>query len=322
MRAKAKNLLRVLRGIQPDWIPVECPINSRYGDGAYQFVTYTGALPPHNGGFDLWGTHWTQTAGEEVPYIDSVPVSSLSEFQEFQFPDIDQPELWQDAREKIRTANGEKLSIARQVSSLWERFYFLYGFDKALMALVEQPDQVAEALDRIVAWQMRAADHFIALGIDAARISDDYGGQQNLLMSPKTWHTLIYPRLQKLVRHYQQAGVPVGLHSCGNLELIMDDLVELEIAAFNIQTNANPIMEYKARYGSRFRLWGGVSTQDVLATGTVEEIRQAILTALQQYGSDGMLVLELDQIVQVPDESLKLFRDFAYQYRGKIRTAR
>jgi uroporphyrinogen decarboxylase len=90
--------------------------------------------------------------------------------------------------------------------------------------------------------------------VDAARISDDYGTQTNLLMSPGSWRVLIRPHLGRLARRYQEAGVPVALHSCGNLKLIMGDLIELGFAAFNIQTNANDFSAYKKQYGRRFRV--------------------------------------------------------------------
>jgi uroporphyrinogen decarboxylase len=315
MLSNSLNFMRVIDGQKPDWIPVECPINPKYGDGAYQFVTYQGALPPNEGGFDLWGTHWTQTTREEVPYIDSVPLHSLNDIFDLPLPDIDGESSWEQAKDQIAAAKGAKLSVARQVSCLWERLYFLYGFEKALIALVDQPDLVKRALDLIVDWQIRAADHFISLGVDVARISDDYGSQQNLLMAPRSWREIIYPRLSKLVQHYQKSGIPVALHSCGNLELIMDDLVGLDIVAYNIQTNANPILKYKQRYGRKFCLWGGLSTQDVLSTGSKEDIENAVQAAVEQFGADGGLILEPDQIVNVPDEKLAFFWESAQEAR-------
>lgn len=318
MLSKAENLMRVIHGETPEWIPVECPIDPQYGDAAYQFVTYVGALPPGDGGNDIWGTHWVQTTEEEVPYIESVPLQVLEKIFEIPFPDIEDDSLWVDAREKISAMKGEKIFIARQVSSLWERLYFLYGFDKALIALVDQPELVEDALDLIVDWQIKAANKFISVGIDVARISDDYGSQNNLLMSPHLWRKLISPRLKKLVRHYQQSDIPVTLHSCGNLELIMDDLVELGIAAFNIQTNANPIVHYKKRYGKHFRLWGGLSTQDVLSTGTKKDIQSAVEKAIGQFGLDGRLIFEPDQIVRIPEENLATFWEVSQEVRQKV----
>ncbi|MBN1314106.1 MAG: hypothetical protein JXA42_01515 [Anaerolineales bacterium] len=316
MISKNENLMRVLRGQDPEWIPVECPANPAFGQNAYQFVTYQGALPPQDGGLDLWGTRWQGGAGEELPYIVEYPVPSVETLADFAFPDIDDPALWNQVRAQVDSA-GDKLAIGRQVACLWERFYFLVGFDKALIALLDQPGLVREILDRIVAWQIAAGKRFIECGVDAVRISDDYGSQQNLLMSPRTWRKLIRPNLSRLVDFYHHANVPVALHSCGNLQLIMDDLIELNFAAFNIQTNANELALYKKRYGRRFRLWGGVSTQSVLA-GEPSLIRPAVIDICELFGRDGCLILEPDQVINIPEENLRVFWETAGEMNEKL----
>ncbi len=297
-------------GDNPEWIPVECPADPRFGQNAYQFVTYQGALPSPAGGTDLWGTRWQGAVAEELPYIVEYPVPSIEKFSRFEFPKIDEEIFWNAARLQVQDSDG-KLSVARQVSCLWERLYFLVGFDKALIALVDEPDLVSEALGRIVEWQIAVGRKFLEIGVDAVRISDDYGSQENLLMSPETWRALIRPHLARLVDFYQRAGIPVTLHSCGNLKLIMDDLVELGFAAFNIQTNANDLVFYRQRYGNRFRLWGGVSTQSVLADGSADQIRQAVVEIFELFGRDGLLILEPDQIVALPEENLQSFWETA-----------
>lgn len=308
--SKAQNLLRALNGEMPAWTPVECPANPKFGQGAYQFVTYEGALPPQKGGRDLWGTLWQAKTNEQLPYIVGHPVSTIADFASFKFPDINDPALWKTAVAEA-ASDDAILSIGRQVSSLWERLYFLLGFDKALIALVDEPELVSAALDRIVDWQIEVGVQFTALGVDAVRISDDYGSQDNLLMSPKIWRKLIRPRLARLAGFYHKAGIPVALHSCGNLKLIMDDLVELGFAAFNIQTNANDLPAYKRRYGKKFRLWGGVSTQSVLAAGTPEAIQNAVKEIHTLFGEDGCLILEPDQIVELPEQNLRVFWETA-----------
>ena len=179
-----------------------------------------------------------------------------------------------------------------------------------------EPELVSEALGRICDWQIVAANHFLKLGVDAVRISDDYGSQRNLLMSPKTWRRVIHPHLSRLVEHYHRAGIPVALHSCGKLELIMDDLIDLGFAAFNIQTNANDFSDFKKRYGRRFRVWGGVSTQSVLSGGTPDKVRKAVRDITDLLGNEGCLILEPDQLISLPEENLATFWNAAWEMQG------
>lgn len=306
MLSKADNLLRVLHHEEPAWIPVECLLEPRFGEGAYTFVTYQGALTSSEGGYDLWGVHWAPTA-EFLPYPDRHPAQTLADALTLKFPDIHAPELWKIALHDVKKFRGESIIIARQVCALFERFWSLVGFENALTSLIEEPDLATAVLQRITDWQLAAADHFIELGVGAARISDDYGAQQNLLMSPQTWRGLIRPYLARLVERYQRADLPVILHSCGNLKMIMDDLIELGIAAFNIQTNANDLLAYRRRYGRRFCVWGGVSTQGVLATGTPAQVRELVQQAAKDLGARGGLILEPDQVIRIPEENLRAY---------------
>jgi len=310
MLSKSENFMQVLLGEEPDWVPVECPANPDFGQNAYNFVTYEGALPPQSGGIDLWGTRWVGTGREEIPYIVEYPVASIHELSSFDFPNIDDEVIWEKAKNQV-VSKHHTLAIGRQVSCLWERLYFLIGFDNALMALMDEPGLVTEALTRIADWQIQVGDHFADIGVDAVRISDDYGAQNNLLMAPNTWRKLIKPHLKRLVGHYKKIGIPIALHSCGNLRLIMDDLVELGFSTFNIQANVNDLEYYQKRYGKRFRLWGGISSQAVLASGSPEQIRQAVVDIINLFGINGCLILEPDQIVALPEKNLSVFWEAA-----------
>ena len=314
MLTAAENFLQVLNGREPQWIPVEGLSDRRYGEGAYTFVTHTGALPPQEGGSDLWGVTWTGTA-EILPYPTQHPANSLEQALVLRFPEIDAPGMWVQAQARTREAHGRTVVIGRQVCALFERFWSLVGMENALIGLVAEPELSAAVLMRIAEWQLAAADHFIRIGVAAARISDDYGSQADLLMAPSAWRSLIRPHLARLVKRYQSAGLPVILHSCGNLTRIMDDLVELGIAAFNIQASANDLPALKRRFGRHLCIWGGISTQTTLRTGTPESIRQSVQQTMAELGHDGLLILEPDQMIQVPEENLLAFARSAQAYK-------
>jgi uroporphyrinogen decarboxylase len=253
---------------------------------------------------------WAGT-GESLPYPIEHPAATLKEALSMSFPDVHDPSLWADAREEAEVARGRSLVIARQVCALYERLWALVGMETALVGLATEAGLVSALLERIADWQIAAADHFIAIGVDAARISDDYGTQNNLVMSPDTWRQIIQPHLTRLVARYREADIPVILHSCGNLARIMDDLIGVGFAAFNIQANANDLVELRERYGRRFCVWGGVSTQSVLAGGTPDQVRVAVRQAIESLGQQGGLILEPDQTVRIPVQNLRAFYEAA-----------
>ncbi len=290
------NLLRAIRHQKPDHVPY-C------GEPGLQFVDYRGALAPAGGGRDLWGVLWENEAGTALPYPVRHPVSSLEAVLAYPFPDPHAPDLWQEARRTADTANN--LVIGRHICALFERLWALVGMETTLVGMVEEPDIAAAALGRIADWQLEIAQEYLALGVEGGRISDDYGSQASLLMSPATWRRVIKPQLARLVGVYKERGLLVFLHSCGNLVAIMDDLVDLGIDVFNIQTSANDLAAYKRRYGRRFTVMGGIDTQGVMTQGTPHDVRRAVAEAIRTLGAGGGLILEPDQRIPMPEANVR-----------------
>jgi uroporphyrinogen decarboxylase len=198
--------------------------------------------------------------------------------------------------------------------ALFERLHALCGMENALVWMLEETETVGRFLLRLAAWHLEIADAFVGHGVEAGRISDDYGAQTSLLMSASLWRAAVKPALSRLVSFYRSRGRIVFLHSCGALAPIMDDLVEMGIDVFNIQTSANDLPAYKAKYGRRITLMGGVDTREVMTRGRPQVVRTKVKEAIAALGGGGGLILEPDQRVSMPEENLRAFADAARLY--------
>ena len=77
-------------------------------------------------------------------------------------------------------------------------------------------------------------------------------------------------------------------HSDGHIEPILDDLVELGIAAVNpLQPEHMDAVRIRRRYGSRLALWGTVGRQTTFAFGTTDDIRREVRTRIETLGESG-----------------------------------
>jgi uroporphyrinogen decarboxylase len=109
-----------------------------------------------------------------------------------------------------------------------------------------------------------------------------------MLFSPRTWRALFKPRLERMFAVFREAGLPVILHSDGDIAQILPDLVEIGLTALNpIQPEVLDIRWLKQTFGERLAFYGGVSTQTVLPYGTPAEVHQAARTAMNILASDG-----------------------------------
>ncbi len=303
MTAK-QNLLRTITHNYPDHVPY-------FGEGCIQFIDYKGGMPPEEG-LDIWGVRWQKTEEDLRSYPAEHPIKTVIELLSYPFPDPHQGGLFDEVKDG--TAKAKRLVIGRHITALFERYWSLCGMDNALIWMLSNPEKVSLFFHSLADWQIEIAKRYISFGVEAGRISDDYGSQCDLLMSPELWRSIIRPELSRIVNCYKKAGCLVFLHSCGNIMRIMEDLVEMGIDVFNIQTSANDLIEIKIKYGSKITLMGGLDTQNVMTRGTPDTVRHAAIRAIRQLGSDGGLILEPDQKITIPDENLQALINTAKEY--------
>jgi uroporphyrinogen decarboxylase len=64
-------------------------------------------------------------------------------------------------------------------------------------------------------------------------LGDDWGQQRGLIMGPKLWRRFIKPRVQAMYARVKAAGKFVMQHSCGAIQELFPDLVEMGLDIFN-----------------------------------------------------------------------------------------
>ncbi len=179
------------------------------------------------------------------------------------------------------------------IGDLWERAHFLRGLDHLLMDLREAPRFVHELLDRICEYNLATLAEMASYGPDGVFISDDYGFQDRLMMSPRDWREFVRPRLSRLLDAAKRHGLVTMLHSCGNVRAIVPDLIEIGLDILHpIQPEALDVFALKREFGQHLTLCGGISTQRTLPHGTPEDVRNEVEQKARVLGTGGGYILE------------------------------
>ncbi len=225
--------------------------------------------------FDWWGAgHDTR---EEGYYIPVNPLRDSPDLDAFPWPDPHDPHLLDDAQHTIERHGAEYFIAPNFGFALFERAWSLRGFEQIFMDLGRDPDFVGALLDRIMAIQLVLVQRFIDLGVDGGYFGDDYGAQKNLLFSPAQWRKLIKPRLARLFAPFVERGLPVIMHSDGQIQKILPDLVEIGLTTLNpVQPE---VLDHKWLYENfkgKLSFYGGVSTQTVLPYGSPADVQAAV----------------------------------------------
>ncbi|HIQ21591.1 MAG TPA: hypothetical protein EYH34_10215 [Planctomycetes bacterium] len=201
------------------------------------------------------------------------------------------------------------------IGDLWERASFMCGMEQLLTYVALQKPFVADLLEAIAQYVLGTLEVLLErFAFDGVALSDDYGTQRALVISPRDWRQLIKPRLARIIARAKAGGKAVMLHSCGNVRAIVPDLVDLGLDILHpIQPEAMDILELKRQFGRHLTFFGGLGTQQTLVQATPEQLRQEVRRLQRAMGWGGGYLLEPAITIQadVPLENILAFLDAA-----------
>lgn len=236
--------------------------------------------------FDWWGAG--HDTGEEGYYIRVNPLAETKNLDAYPWPDPAAPGLFDKAREAITELGAEYFIVPNLGFALFERAWSLRGFEQLFVDIAEDPGFVEDLLDRITAIQLALINQFLALGVDGGYFGDDYGAQKSLLFSPASWRRLIKPRLARLFAAFRDRGLPVIMHSDGQIQKILPDLLEIGLTTLNpVQPEVLDHAWLRENFGGKLSFYGGISTQTVMPNGTPAQVENALQSCINTLASDG-----------------------------------
>lgn len=236
--------------------------------------------------FDWWGVGFST---EEEGYYTSVnPLSDSKDLDEYTWPDPHQPELVNKAKTIIEEKGEVCFIVPNFGFALFERAWSLRGFENFFLDMVMDQSFTEELFDRITEIQLTLIHRFIDLGVDGGYFGDDYGAQKGLLFSPEMWRKYIKPQLAKLFAPFIEKGLPVIMHSDGQIQQILPDLVEIGLMAINpVQPEVLDHEKLYQDFVGKLAFYGGISTQTVLPNGSPREVQLAIRAAMDKLAPEG-----------------------------------
>jgi uroporphyrinogen decarboxylase len=180
------------------------------------------------------------------------------------------------------------------IGDLWERATFMRGMESLLLDLTLHSRFVEELLRHLADYILRTMEIlFERFSFDGVALSDDYGTQRGMLISPRHWRRFIRPLLAEIYGLAKRHGRTVFHHSCGNIAAIIGDLIDLGLDILHpIQPEAMDVLQLKRQFGAHVTLCGGIRTQDLLPSGTPEQVRDEVRRLKDVLGKGGGYILE------------------------------
>lgn len=256
---------------------------------------------------DVFGVTWDRRVDKDIGIVDNlvIPEPTLANFA---FPDPRDRRFFADIPDLL-SRYPDRWRVFRLGFSLYERAWTLRGMENLMVDFYENPEFVGELLNAICDYNLEQVDEALQYDIDAVYFGDDWGMQTGLQMGPALWREFIKPVLKRMYGKVKAAGKKVMIHSCGKVDELFDDLIEIGLNCFNpFQPEVMDVYQLLDRYRGRLAFHGGLSTQRTLPYGSPAEVRTEVERLLAA-GARGGYILSPAHAVEddVPLENILEF---------------
>ena len=220
-----------------------------------------------------WGYEW-EDLGDGTMGQPAMPVIPTWE----DFPSFHVPQLCPDQRTRgiddFNSGAGGRYLLAGLGITGFSKYTFLRGFENAMTDFLLEPQLAGNLLDQIFSFENELITLAAELGLHGVHFQDDWGTQDDLIISPRTWREVFKSRYRAQFDHAHGLGLHVWFHCCGNIVKILPDFHEIGVDVMNIsQPNVVDIPHVGALLRDKQCFMAPISYQTVSITGTPDTIK-------------------------------------------------
>jgi uroporphyrinogen decarboxylase len=229
---------------------------------------------------------------EEIDHI----IKEHKDLDRFPFEDPRSDMRYEQFISQVERAQAKARCVFGKIGGPFIRSTFIRGQTEYLMDIAGDEEFAKELASRVADFLLEVGKQELlrtTLGETGIWIYDDMGCNKGPMMSPRSFERIFYPLYKKMVAGLKKAGAKiVGLHSDGDIRLILDMLVDAGIDCINpVEPRAGmSIVELKKRYGRKLGYIGGMCNSDVLVNGPVKRIIHQASEIIEQAQDGGVVI--------------------------------
>jgi len=237
---------------------------------------------------DVFGVIWDRTVDKDIGIVKGEVLNEPA-LEDYKFPDPLDERFFADIESKLEKYS-DRFRVFEIGFSLYERAWTLRGMENLMMDFYLNPDFVHELFTKIADYNIAQVHQAMQYDIDAVYFGDDWGQQQGLIMGPDIWRKFIKPQLKRMYDVVHEYDKYVLIHSCGDVDELFDDLIEIGLNCFNpFQPEVMDVYKLLEQYRGRLAFHGGLSIQKTLPFGSVEDVRTESKKLLKAGAKGGLI---------------------------------
>lgn len=228
-----------------------------------------------------------------APFCD---VSTIKEVEMHNWPDPKDFNIDKMIQEVAPYSNDYAV-VCGIHSPVFHTLTYLCGYENTMVYLYDRPEIMEVIIERITDFYINLCKRLFDKAKGKFHIfqnCNDFGAQDSLVMSPGMFRRYFKPALKRLYDMAKNYDMIIMQHSCGAIEPIIDDFIEMGADILNpIQPTAKgmEIEKLNLKYGKHITFCGGIDTQHILPEGTEEEVRLEVQRVLSIMAENGRYIL-------------------------------
>ncbi len=255
-----------------------------------------------------WRNEYGMTMRQGPVYVDVIrgpleDAETVEEIEAYTFPDPQAEGRYDKVEELVAKYKEDYLIIGNIEVTIFSLAQMLLGMEKFFCDLQMEEDYVVRLMERCMEFQTAVGLELIKRGVDVLWPSDDFGGQNSLLISPELFRKYVKPLYIKMNRVFKETkpDIILALHCDGAVRPLLEDFVEMGFDIFNPVQPGVPghdAADLKEAIGDRLAFWGAIDQQHLLPFGTDEELEADIAEKMRVLGAGRGYMIAPAHIIQ------------------------
>jgi uroporphyrinogen decarboxylase len=230
-----------------------------FAEAGYDYATFLG-------GWLFQFARKPRAQAETVSLNDGAVITDRASFDAFSWPEIETADfsLLKDIGRDL--PRGMRFMVCTP-DGLLENVIGLLGYERLCMLLADDARLVGDVFQRVGETLLsfyRKALGYRSVGL--VMVNDDWGFKTQPLLSPSDMRTYVFPWHRRIVEAAHAAGRPAVLHSCGQLESLMEDII-LDMkydGKHSFEDAICPVEQAYRKWGGRMAILGGLDIDFVV----------------------------------------------------------
>jgi len=276
---------------------------------------------------DAWGVQWKRM-GQNITAV-SYPLAkaTIEEVEKYPWPEPERYVATDQLKQRIKILKkiGSCAIVARAVNSYgpFEQASSMRGRAQFMMDMLLEPELAQLIINKVTDVIIRLNEIYLdAVGgdIDIIEIpGDDYGGTEDLLISPIIFDKLLRPPLERIIKPIKQyrKDLFIAFHSDGAITKLLGRFSELGIDILHPlePLPANDMSAIKAKFGDRLSFMGAIDIKKAMP-GSIAAIKEEVKRRIHNLALGGGYILAPANHLQIdiPPENIVALYNFGRKY--------